>query len=69
MDYLERISMIIYMIHIPIIYILSLPALPFALSGKRLALAAILLSVILSIILNAIIPKIISKFRIKDKSL
>lgn len=69
MDYLERISMIIYMIHISIIYILSLPALPFALSGKRLALAAILLSVILSIILNAIIPKIISKFRIKDKSL
>lgn len=54
MDYLERISMIIYMIHIPIIYILRLPMLSFTFSENQLLVMAILASIVPSIILSKI---------------
>ena len=54
MDYLERISMIIYMIHIPTIYILCLPMLSFTFSENQLLVMAILASIVPSIILSKI---------------
>lgn len=63
LDYLERISMIIYMIHIPIIYILCLPILPFTLSKGQLLITAIVLSITISILLNKLAIKISAKVR------
>lgn len=65
MDYLERLSMVIYLIHVPIIYILQLPILPFALSGIQLVFATILLSIIFSVLLNIAISKLVARLRIK----
>ena len=65
MDYLERLSMVIYLIHAPIIYILQLPILPFALSGIQLVFATILLSIIFSVLLNIAISKLVARLRIK----
>lgn len=65
MDYLERLSMIICLIHVPIIYILQLPILPFTLSGIQLVFATILLSTIFNVLLNITISKIVARLRIK----
>lgn len=61
MDYLERISMIIYMIHIPIIYILCLQMLSFTFSENQLLVMTILASIILSIVINFILSKIAAR--------
>lgn len=66
MNYLEKISMIIYMIHVPIMNILQLSIMPFTLSDTQLMLTTILLSIIFSILLNIVIPRIVAKFRAKN---
>lgn len=63
LDYLERLSIVIYMIHVPIIYILQLPVLPFMLSRARLTVATIFLSIVFSILFDFVIRKIVVKFR------
>lgn len=63
LDYLERLSVVIYMIHVPIIYILQLPVLPFMLSRAKLTAATIFLSIVFSILFDFVIRKMVVKFR------
>ena len=61
MDYLERISMIIYMIHIPVMYVLWLPIFPSPLSENQLLIMTILSSIVLSAVLNLVSSEITAK--------
>lgn len=65
MDYFERLSMIIYLIHVPIIYILQLTFLSSMLSDVQLVFATISLSIIISILLNTTIPMIVAKLKVE----
>lgn len=57
-DYLERISMIIYLVHAPIIKILLIPEL--ALRRRYVFLISLIISIILSILLDVIVSKIMT---------
>ena len=57
-DYLERISMIIYLVHPPIIKILLIPEL--ALRRRYVFLISLIISIILSILLDVIVGKIMA---------
>lgn len=63
LNYLEKLSMVIYMVHVPIFYILCLPILPFTLSKGQLLIVTIMLSITLGVLLSKLVAKISAKAR------